>query len=167
MANSIIFVMGVSGSGKTTVAALLSDKMNIPFFDADDFHPEKNKVKMNAGQPLTDDDRAAWLQELNNLAFDQAQLKGAIIACSALKEKYRNVLERNIESRYWFFLEGSYDLIFERLQKRKGHYMPASLLQSQFDSLEIPAKAFRIHIEQSPAEIAALIYTQINPETTL
>ncbi|MEI9957841.1 MAG: hypothetical protein WDM90_16425 [Ferruginibacter sp.] len=85
------------------------------------------------------------------------QLKGAIIACSALKEKYRTVLTDGIENPFWVFLQGSYKMIYERLQQRKNHYMPPSLLQSQFDSLEIPAHAFVIDIEKSPANNVQLI----------
>jgi gluconokinase len=161
MANSIIFIMGVSGSGKTTVGKLVAQKIPLPFFDADDFHSEENKAKMKAGQPLTDDDRAEWLRQINQLAITQGQLNGAVIACSALKEKYRKVLETGVSKARWFFLQGNYDTIFQRLQKRQGHYMPASLLQSQFDNLEIPDTAFCIGIENEPSFIADTISKQI------
>ena len=153
--------MGVSGSGKTTVGELLAVKIGIPFFDADDFHSEANKEKMKVGQPLNDEDRKDWLQNINQLAIAQQQLKGAVIACSALKEKYRTVLGNKVRKPLWVFLEGNYDIIFERLKKRRGHYMPASLLQSQFESLEIPADAITVGIEKEPVEIAELIYKRL------
>jgi len=162
MQKRIIYIMGVSGSGKTTVGKLLAQKIQLPFFDADDFHSAKNKAKMKAGEPLTDDDRAAWLQQINQLAIEQEPSGGAIIACSALKEKYRKVLENGIKNPCWFFLQGSYDMIYDRLQKRTGHYMPASLLQSQFDNLEIPLNAFYISIEKEPAQIADCISKEID-----
>lgn len=154
--------MGVSGSGKTTVGELLAVKIGIPFFDADDFHSQANKEKMKAGLPLNDKDRENWLQNINQLAIAQQQLKGAVIACSALKEKYRTVLGSSVRKPLWVFLQGNYDMIFERLKKRRGHYMPASLLQSQFESLEIPADAITVGIEKEPVEIVELIYKRLN-----
>jgi len=153
--------MGVSGSGKTTVGKLLSQKIYIPFFDADDFHSAGSKEKMRSGQPLNDGDREAWLQKIHELAIEQSQLKGAIIACSALKEKYRAVLNKGIEQPLWIFLQGSYKMIYERINNRKGHYMPATLLRSQFDNLEIPTDAITISIEKEPEKIAELISLRI------
>jgi len=157
----IIYIMGVAGSGKTTIGKLLNQKTGIPFFDADDFHPQANKEKMKAGHALNDEDRAAWLQELNSLAMEQTQLNGAIIACSALKEKYRSVLNMGITKPIWIFLQGSYETIMERMKNRPGHFMPASLLQSQFDSLEIPADALSISIEKEAESIVEIIYTYL------
>jgi carbohydrate kinase (thermoresistant glucokinase family) len=153
----IIYIMGVSGSGKTTTGKLLSQKKAIPFFDADDFHSAANKEKMKAGKPLNDEDRKEWLQEINKLAREQAKLKGAIIACSALKEKYRNVLNEGLIQPAWIFLQGNYEEIYERMKKRSGHYMPAKLLLSQFESLEIPVNAFTIDIKNDPEKIVATI----------
>jgi len=147
----IIFIMGVSGSGKTTIGQLLSAQTGIPFFDADDYHPESNKKKMQEGRPLTDEDRQGWLLRLNQLALEQSEHKGAIIACSALKERYRKILSEDIRiPLYWVLLQGSYELIKERIEKRKGHYMPASLLQSQFEILEVPANAIIENIADDP-----------------
>jgi gluconokinase len=157
--NSIIYIMGVSGSGKTTIGNLLSQKMNIPFFDADDFHTIANKEKMKSGQPLNDEDRQKWLLQINSLARKEAYLHGAVIACSALKNKYRMVLGEGIKDAVWIFLEGSYDIILERLKNRQQHFMPATLLQSQFDILEIPEEAICISIEKDPVEITDHIYT--------
>jgi carbohydrate kinase (thermoresistant glucokinase family) len=158
----IIYIMGVSGSGKTTIGELLSQKTGIPFFDGDDFHSLANKEKMKAGEPLNDDDRKEWLEELNRLAVEQAKLKGAIIACSALKEKYRNVLVEGISEPKWVFLQGSYEEIYQRLEKRTGHYMPSRLLRSQFESLEVPVSALSINIENSPETIVAIISLHLN-----
>jgi 6-phosphogluconate dehydrogenase len=155
--NRIIYIMGVAGSGKTTVGELLSAKTGVPFFDADDFHPAANKEKMKAGMALNDEDRKGWLHKLNALALVQAELKGAIIACSALKDKYRDILQKNITNIKWIFLQGNYDVIYKRMKKREGHYMPAGLLASQFDDLEIPATAFTVSIEKRPEEIIEII----------
>ena len=154
----IIYIMGVSGSGKTTVGKKLSAKTGIPFFDGDDFHSPSNRQKMKAGHPLNDEDRKTWLQRLNQLAKDQLQTAGGIIACSALKEKYRQVLSSGIsESVVWIFLQGSYELIRERLNARKGHFMPPSLLDSQFEALEVPSDALNIDIAIGPDEIVEKI----------
>jgi carbohydrate kinase (thermoresistant glucokinase family) len=154
MQSSVFFIMGVSGSGKTTIGQLLSERTGIPFFDADDYHPDSNKKKMQEGHPLTDEDRQEWLLRLNQLAIVQSNNKGAIIACSALKERYREILSTNITVPvYWVLLQGSYELIKERIEKRKGHYMPASLLQSQFDILEAPYDAIVEDIANDPTFI--------------
>lgn len=165
MTNRIIFIMGVSGSGKTTVGELLAAKTGIPFFDADDFHSAANKEKMKAGHPLTDDDRKDWLQKINILAVEQMALQGAVIACSALKTEYRITLSNGIKKPFWVFLNGSYEIIYQRISNRKGHYMPASLLQSQFESLEIPSDAFAVNTDNNaPDEIVQLILNKIKPE---
>ena len=156
--------MGVAGSGKTTIGQLLHQKTGVPFFDADDFHPLVNKEKMKAGHALNDEDRAVWLQQLNQLAQQQLHLEGAIIACSALKENYRSVLGIGIAAPVWIFLQGSYDTILERMKNRSGHFMPASLLQSQFDSLEIPSDALSISIAQEPAVIVEIIYDYLSSD---
>jgi carbohydrate kinase (thermoresistant glucokinase family) len=144
----VIFIMGVSGSGKTTVGRLLAKETGMPFFDGDDFHSTANKEKMKAGIPLTDEDRLEWLQQLNVLATEQGRSKGAVIACSALKEKYRTILGKGIQQLQWIFLKGDYELILGRVQQRKDHYMPPSLLRSQFDALEIPPSAITVDIDQ-------------------
>ena len=160
MSPRIIFIMGVSGSGKTTVGLELSAIAGIPFFDADDYHSPANKEKMKSGRPLDDTDRQGWLEALNNLARQEAKKKGAIIACSALKEKYRAILSNGIEEQvYWVVLQGDFDTIQERLKARQQHFMPASLLQSQFEILEIPSGAMLADINHPPAKIAAEIKT--------
>lgn len=160
----IIYIMGVSGSGKTTIGKLLSQKTGIPFFDGDDFHSMANKEKMKNGQPLTDDDRKEWLAQLNRLAIEQIELKGAIIACSALKEKYRSLLAEGVSKIRWIFLQGSYEEIHKRLEKRTGHYMPVQLLRSQFESLEVPVNALSLNIRSSPETIVEIISQHLNTQ---
>lgn len=154
---TIVYIMGVSGSGKTTIGKLVSEKTGIPFFDADDFHSTQNKEKMKAGIPLTDADRLPWLKSIHQKALEQSKIKGAIIACSALKEKYRLILNAGIDSFEWIFLEGDILLIKERMSKRKNHFMPVQLLKSQFESLQIPENAFRVNIKNNPDVIVAKI----------
>lgn len=163
---AIIYIMGVSGSGKTTVGKKLSETTGIPFFDADDFHSVANKNKMKAGHPLNDDDRKEWLQNINQKAREEAGKKGAIIACSALKENYRTVLAGKIACPvYWVFLQGDYQLIHERINERKGHFMPAELLRSQFEILEAPSDGLVIDISKKPDEIVKIILRQLNLPT--
>jgi carbohydrate kinase (thermoresistant glucokinase family) len=150
--------MGVSGSGKTTIGKKLSAKIGLPFYDADDFHSEANKTKMNKGVPLTDDDRGTWLISINELARNQMKKDGAIIACSALKEKYRTVLSDGITTPIsWILLQGNYELIKKRMEARKDHYMPPALLTSQFDALEIPQQGMTIDISNNADEIVGTI----------
>lgn len=160
MQNHIIYIMGVSGSGKTTIGKLLSAKTGIPFFDGDDFHSPANKKKMNTGNPLTDEDRKSWLQQINLLAIQQQTSAGAIIACSALKKKYRDILNENIYSPCWIFLQGDLGVIHERMKKR-DHFMPAELLSSQFKILETPANAIAIDINKTPVEIVRIIQQKL------
>lgn len=158
MAVPVIYIMGVSGSGKTTIGLQLSASTGIPFFDGDDFHSAANKEKMRSGQPLNDEDRKGWLSGINEFAKEEMQKKGAIIACSALKEKYRTILSKGLEeSVHWIFLQGDHKLISERIKARKDHFMPGSLLQSQFDALETPGNAILVKIDKSPEEIIKAI----------
>lgn len=159
--NPVIFIIGVACSGKTTIGKLLSLQTGLPFFDADDFHPSSNVEKMKAGYPLTDEDRQQWLQELNELAIEQSKRIGAIIACSALKEKYRSTLSSGVQKPIWIFLHGDHKLIYERMKKRT-HFMPVQLLDSQFDTLEIPASACSIDIKNDPEEIIETIVQYLN-----
>ena len=163
MTRCIIYIMGVSGSGKTTIGKKLAAKMGLPFFDGDDVHPPSNKEKMKLEIPLTDEDRKDWLVKMNQAAKDQAKLTGAIIACSALKEKYRAILSSGITiPLYWVFLQGSFELIKKRMEERKDHFMPAGLLSSQFDALQIPDNCITIDISNSPDEIVEMIISQID-----
>jgi len=149
----VYVVMGVSGCGKTTVGKLLAKEKEIPFFDADNFHPEDNIQKMQAGLPLNDDDREPWLNILSEKIREWNDESGAVLACSALKKSYRNTLKSETSDVTFIWLDGSYDLIKSRMQNRVGHYMPPGLLQSQFDALEPPSHAVKISIDQSPDSI--------------
>ena len=153
MTKRIYYVMGVSGTGKSTIGKLVAAAFDLPFFDGDDFHPKANLEKMASGIPLHDNDRAGWLKDLNALAHTHKE-SGAVIACSALKAKYRSLLRKNLEKETAFiYLQGSFDQVYERLLQRKGHFMPKDLLQSQFDTLEEPTEALTINIAGTPNEI--------------
>ncbi len=162
MKNRIIFIIGVSGCGKTTIGKLLAQKLNIPFFDGDGFHPEANIKKMSSGQPLNDDDRQGWLEILNDLAKKQLLNNSCVIVCSALKQKYRDTLRRDIESEIkWVHLSGSFNQIFERVNSRPNHFMPSELLQSQFDILENPENAIQIDVSMTPKNIIKTIKNEL------
>ncbi len=161
MSGLIIYIMGVSGSGKSTIASLLSEETGIPYFDGDDFHPQANKAKMESGQPLNDADRKGWLERLNTLALKELENEGAIIVSSALKEKYRQILSKDLAQVSWVYLKGSFELIEERLGSRDHEYMPPSLLRSQFEALEEPAYGLHVDIDQEPKEIVRTIKTKL------
>lgn len=145
--------MGVSGCGKTTVGRALATRLNATFLDADDFHPEANVTKMRAGTPLNDADRAPWLAALNHeLRKRSGQKELVVLACSALKINYRTAISEGLPQARWIFLDGSFELIAARMRKRPNHYMPESLLRSQFEALERPEGAITILIELSPDE---------------
>lgn len=137
----ILVVMGVSGCGKTTLGKALGRALHAPFLDADDFHPEANRARMAAGVPLEDEDRWPWLDALGEALRAAAQPKGvAVAACSALKRSYRQrLVERAGEPILFVHLTGAPDLLASRLATRSGHFMPASLLESQLATLEPPA----------------------------
>ncbi|UCS93878.1 NADP-dependent phosphogluconate dehydrogenase [Echinicola marina] len=157
----IILLMGVSGSGKTTVGKMLSEALKLPFYDADDFHPEENIQKMRAGIPLNDLDRKPWLETLSVKLSDWEKEGGAILACSALKEAYRSILVQYGTLVDWFFLRGQASLIEERMESRQGHYMPTGLLASQLETLEIPRYAQSIDISQTPEKIVKDIMSNL------
>ena len=153
----IFIVMGVSGSGKSTIGKLLAEKFEFSFFDGDDYHPAENVEKMSKGIPLNDSDREGWLKRLNLLAIEYHE-KGAVIACSALKEAYRLLLNKEIERQMEFvYLKGSKEEILKRLEERKGHFMPLELLDSQFSTLEPPVNALTVSIQYTPDEMISKI----------
>ncbi|MGQ1911017.1 NADP-dependent phosphogluconate dehydrogenase [Marinifilum sp. RC60d5] len=161
--NKVIFLMGVSGCGKSTIGKLLSEELDIPFFDGDDYHPQANIEKMSNGIPLNDEDRYDWLVTLNELAKKQLQNNTCVIVCSALKESYRDILNRNIKNQVkWVHLAGSFEQIFDRLKNRKNHFMSSDLLQSQFNTLEQPNDALVVNIGLKPQEIVEKITKKIN-----
>jgi len=159
--NTIIYVMGVSGSGKSTIGQGLADALGLPFADGDDFHPPANVRKMKLGHPLNDEDRLGWLAAIAAFAKKQQAAKGAVIACSALKQKYREQLAQGISSVQWVYLEGDFELIRQRMQQRSNHFMPTALLQSQFDTLEAPVGAITVAISQPPEQIIADLAGQL------
>jgi carbohydrate kinase (thermoresistant glucokinase family) len=162
MTHRLIIIMGVSGSGKTTVGKLLSGKTGLPFYDADSFHSKENIDKMQAGIPLTDKDRWPWLDSMNVFAKEKLQQSHLLFTCSALKEIYRQRLTKDIESNcHWVYLRGDFDTILKRMQQREQHYMPAALLQSQFDLLQEPANALVEDIVQSPQIIVEHIISAL------
>jgi gluconokinase len=131
---SPVVVMGVSGSGKSTVGAALAQRLRVPFVDGDDLHPPANVAKMTAGQPLNDDDRYPWLEAIGKWLADHHD--GGVMSCSALKRTYRDQLRRHCAAVEFLHLSGSPEVIGKRQASRPGHFMPASLLQSQFATLE-------------------------------
>jgi gluconokinase len=140
-----LVVMGVSGSGKTTVGRTLASRLEWDFYDGDDFHPPANLAKMAAGIALDDDDRAPWLAALHDLiASCLARHSPGVLACSALKEYYRQTLLAGNPGTEIVYLQGSYDLILPRVTARAGHYMGAELLETQFEDLEEPVGALTI-----------------------
>ena len=160
----VIVLMGVSGSGKTTVGRILAGELGWTFIEADEFHPAANIDKMRSGVPLNDADRRPWLDALRE-RIDRACQSGenVILACSALKRSYRATLKGNCRSVQFVYLEGGFELVNDRLSKRTGHYMNPALLQSQFDALEEPsaAEAVRVDISPLPEIISAAIEREL------
>ena len=150
----ILIIMGVAGSGKTTVGKRLASDLSWPFYDGDDFHPSANIAKMRNGAPLTDEDRFAWLAALRRL-MDRllCEQTSAVLACSALKHAYREQLQGTDTSVHFIYLKGSYELIHQRIEGRRDHFMKADLLASQYDALEEPAEALTVDASAAPATI--------------
>ena len=158
----IIVVMGVSGSGKTTVGKALASALEIPFYDADDFHPQANIEKMKQGISLQDVDRESWLDTLTNNLAKWETAAGAVLACSALKETYRTVLQSGVENDVtWVYLYGRSKLIKERMAGRKGHYFKPDLLDSQFADLEPPQYGWHFDISSSGDHIVKSILDKL------
>ncbi|QHC02425.1 adenylyl-sulfate kinase [Epidermidibacterium keratini] len=127
--------MGVSGSGKSTVGEALAARLAVPYADGDDFHPAANRAKMAAGTPLTDEDRWPWLESVGE--WMEAQVStGSVVACSALRVAYRDVLRRHVASAYFVNLYGDVSVVRARFAERKGHFMPEKLIESQYATLE-------------------------------
>ena len=157
----IIVVMGVTGSGKTTIGRQLAGELGWKYFDADDFHPRGNVEKMSAGVPLEDADRVPWLEALRALVGDCiARGENAVLACSALKASYREYLliDENVRLVY---LRGDRELIRRRLEKRRGHFMNPALLDSQFATLEEPEQGIVVDVAPKPGEIVKTIRSRL------
>ena len=154
----ILIVMGVSGCGKTTIGQLLSAKLGCSFVDADDFHSPANVRKMGAGDALTDEDRWPWLETMaEKIRENIQQEQPMVLACSALKKAYRQMLCVERKHIQFIYLKGNYDTITQRMQMRDSHFMKASLLRNQFAVLEDPEEAIVVDINRSPSDILATI----------
>jgi gluconokinase len=155
-----ILVMGVSGSGKTTVGEALAERFGVPMIEGDDFHSEANKEKMHAGIALTDEDRAPWLADIHKYLKDQPA--GWVLACSALKAAYRETLFEGIAGVETVLLTGSAEVLSGRLSHRHGHFMAPELLQSQFDTLEPPKDAVVVDVAGTVEETEQKVLAGLN-----
>ena len=157
---AVMVVMGVSGSGKSTIGALLARRLHWEFEDADWLHPAANVDKMHSGIPLTDEDRWPWLHAVAAW-IDKTRVSGghAVVACSALKRKYRD--ELRVEGVHFVYLKGDYELIEQRLRARHGHFASESILKSQFEGLEKPDDAITVEIDKAPEAIVAEIIEKL------
>ena len=159
----VVVLMGVSGSGKTTVGRVLAGQLGWPFVEGDDFHPPANVEKMRAGVPLTDEDRRPWLRALR-ARVEEACVRGedAVMSCSALKHEYREYLEDHDPACvHYVYLRGSEDLFRRRLEAREGHFMNPDLLHSQFEALEAPEDAVQVDAAPAPEAIVAEIRSRL------
>lgn len=139
MTGKSYILMGVSGCGKSLIGSKIAALLSAKFIDGDDLHPAKNIDKMSQGIPLTDEDRLPWLERLNDASYSlYRKNETGFIVCSSLKKQYRDILRKGSPHVHFLWLDGDYNIILERMQRRAGHYMPAGLLQSQFDALERP-----------------------------
>ena len=165
----IVVLMGVTGSGKTTVGKLLAERANAAFADADDYFPTAQREKMAAGHPLNDEDRQPWLEQLNRvlIGWSQAGTSG-VLACSALKARYRDMLSAGMAAGAVVFvvLDGSKQMIASRLATRKHEYMNPNLLDSQIATLEMPTDALRIMNDREPEEVAEEILSGLQSKTS-
>lgn len=159
----VYIVMGVSGCGKSTIGKLLAEGLTLPFYDGDDFHPQSNIDKMASGQALNDGDREPWLKELAHHINNWNQKSGAVLACSALKQSYRDLLNQ-FGGVTFIHLTGSKELITQRMEAR-DHFMPPELLKSQFTTLEAPTDSWDYSIELDPSTIITLIKERIHVNT--
>jgi gluconokinase len=159
-------VMGVTGSGKTTIGNLLAARTGWQFADADDYHSAANKQKMHAGIPLTDEDRVPWLAALHDLLMKwHEHSQSGILACSALKQSYRETLSQQIPESKFIFLDASREVLQEHLANRSGHYMNPDLLDSQLQTLEIPSDAIRVSVAGDPQTTVNAILAELKPES--
>ncbi|MFE7594105.1 gluconokinase [Kitasatospora sp. NPDC057512] len=162
-----IVVMGVSGVGKTTLARLLADRLALPFAEADDFHPAANIAKMSAGIPLDDEDRAPWLRAIGAWLKDRTEAgTGGVVTCSALKHRYRDILRADAPGAFFLHLSGGHELVEDRLSHRTGHFMPTSLLDSQYATLEplgADERGAALDVGPSPEELVEMAVALLRP----
>jgi len=165
----VVIIWGVSGAGKTTIGELLAQELHWKFYDADDFHPQVNIDKMEHGEPLTDEDRQPWLQSLREaITRSLAANENAVLACSALKRKYRELLRVNADVKF-VFLHGSRARIADQLKQRRGHFIDPALLDSQFADLEEPESSedmLTIELKGGPDELVEQIRQKLSPSRT-
>ncbi|SUQ59863.1 Gluconate 5-dehydrogenase [Raoultella terrigena] len=164
MAGQCIILMGVSGTGKTTVGQALAQALGAKFIDGDDLHPRQNIVKMAASQPLNDEDRGPWLERIADVIFSLEQKnESGVLVCSALKKRYRDRLREGSGSLRFLWLTGEYECILQRMQQRKGHFMPEALLRSQFAALEAPDASERdiLAVDIAP-DVASIVAQSLN-----
>ena len=154
----IVLVMGVAGVGKTTIGEALARALGARFIDADDYHPPENVAKMKAGIPLQDADRWPWLDRLNE---ELKKHRNAVLACSALKERYRRRLAEGVADFRIVYLRGTAELLRERIKARQHRYMPAALLDSQLATLEPPSDAIAVDVAATPEQCVAAILTEL------
>ncbi len=159
-AREVIVIMGVSGTGKSSIGKTLGRDLDMPFLDADDFHPQKNISKMKSGHSLNDEDRFPWLYAMKE-HLSKMDSEKIILACSALKESYREALEDKSYNLNFIVLQASFQTIFKRMENRK-HFMPSKLLRSQFDTLEIPKYGLHISAELKRPVLLKKIKTYLN-----
>src|SRR5271156_2687803 len=159
----VIILIGVAGSGKTTVGRILAVRLGCEFYDADDLHPPQNREKMSRGIALSDEDRLPWLHAVRDLVLRcLIESRDAVIACSALKQTYRDLLVVDSAKVRLVYLKGSQAQIAERLAQRAGHFFDQRLLQSQFDTLEEPTDATVVDISESPESIVDAIRARLS-----
>lgn len=162
----IYIVCGVAGSGKTTIGKMLASRLEVPFFDGDDFHPSSNVEKMSAGIALSDEDRKGWLEEISRKIIQWDRKGSAVLACSALKETYRKTLS-SIDSHHiqWIILEGGKELITERVRSRKDHFFNKKILDTQFNIFEKPKYGWFFDVKDQSKDIVENIIRRISATT--
>ena len=159
----VLILMGPMGCGKTTIGKMLGEKLGWAFYDGDDFHPKKNVEKMRAGIALTDEDRKAWLEKLHaNIRPWLRDKQNSILACSALKQAYRDILGVDQDTVKTVYLKGSYELLRKRIEGRQHPYMDKNLLRSQVETLEEPSDGLTVDISATPETIVRIIMDRLN-----
>ena len=159
----VLILMGPMGCGKTTIGKMLAARLGWPFYDGDDFHPETNVEKMRAGHALTDEDRKLWLERLHaiiQLCLNEKE--NTILACSALKQSYRDILGVDQNTVRTIFLKGSYELLRKRIEERRHPYMNKNLLRSQLDTLEEPEDGLTVDISATPEIVVSTIISHLD-----